>query len=301
VRRATVLLAYALDRRGKRVAARTLDARSRRGRAPFHCPACEDLLVPHLGKVRQPHFAHQPGARCALASPETALHHNAKERLLELCAEAFAGRRTVELGMRCPGCRRPAPLSLQTIGDGAVLEGKVGALRADVLVTRRGAPALAFEVKVAHAVDEEKETALAALAVPAAEIDANADWEEEGEREGRPMTRIAVARSFAVARCDACATKERADREVEAGGEDGEIAALEAYRARGLMGPRPGPPLAVTEPLGPGDVARFRCRGCGSSRLELGVRLARHACPGEPARAVVWRGYDGAAVVLGGT
>lgn len=294
--RATVLLAYALDREGKRVAARALDGGSRRGRAPFRCPACEDALVPHLGKVRQPHFAHQPGTRCALASPETALHHNAKEHLLELCADAFAGRRVVELSMRCPGCRRPAPISLAAIGDGAVLEGKVGALRADVLVTRRGAPALAFEVKVAHAVDEAKEAALAALAVPAAEIDGRADWEEEAE--GR--TRIAVARSFAVARCDACATKERADREGEAGGEDGEIAALEVYRARGLLGPRPGPPIAKTEPLGREDVAGFRCKGCGGSALELGVRLARHACPGEPARAVAWRGYDGAVVVLGG-
>ena len=182
------MLSWARDREGARVQVGDLDPRRRGDRAPFTCPGCADVLVPHLGRVRARHFAHRPGSTCPLTSPETALHQNAKERLAWLFGEAFAGRRRVVLSTRCTTCRRPAPVDVAAAGDGAVLEGLVGTRRADVLVTRGGRPALAVEVRVAHAIEPAKEEALASLGVPVAEVDGAADW--EGEEAGRDPDRL---------------------------------------------------------------------------------------------------------------
>jgi hypothetical protein len=249
--------------------------------------------------VRARHFAHHPGSTCPLTSPETALHQDAKERLAWLCEEAFAGRRRVVLATRCPGCRRPAPLEVATAGDAAVLEGLVGTRRADVLVTRRGAPALALEVRVAHAVEEDKERALAALGVPVAEVDAASPWEaEEGD-----ATSVRCARSLGFPPCPACASASRAEAGRVIGGEEAELAELEAYRARGLLGPPPGSPVPGEQRLTDRDQESlsevFRCPDCGSAAILFGSRVARHACPGSAPRAVAWRGYDGALVQMG--
>ncbi|HSN14092.1 MAG TPA: competence protein CoiA family protein [Anaeromyxobacteraceae bacterium] len=302
-----VQLAWALDREGRKVAAAALDERTRRERAPFRCAGCGDPLVPHLGRVRARHFAHEPGSACPLTAPETALHLNAKERLLFLCAEAFSGRGRVLLRARCPGCLRPMPLDLAEVGDEARDEERLGALRPDILLLASGRPVLALEVLVTHAVDEKKEAALAVLGVPAAEIDAREEWEElvGGAIE------IVPDRGFGFARCGACDATARADADRGKGGEAAEVAELEAYRARGLLGPRPvatpapalragGEPQA--ERLTPADrldlSRRFRCPECGEATLAFGDRLARHACPGAEPRPVAWRGYDGSLVEL---
>jgi hypothetical protein len=294
-----VLLAWARDRDGAKVNVARLDAAARRARGPFACLGCGEPVVAKLGEQRAHHFAHRPGSTCPLTRPETVLHLDAKERLLALCAEAFAGRLAVRLAARCPGCRREAPLDLAAVGDAALAEGAAGALRADVLVTRGGAPALALEVKVTHAVDAAKEAALAALSLPALEIDAREPWEEEvaGGVVVRP------ARTLGTSPCPACQAAERAETGRAEGGEAAAVAELEAYRARGLMGPRPGPALAAAPALGAGErarlAARFRCPECGGRGVVFGERLARHACPGAALRPIAWRGYDGALVELG--
>jgi hypothetical protein len=292
-----VLLAWALDREGRKVHAGRLGPGDRRGRAPFTCLGCGEPLVPHLGKVRARHFAHLPGSRCPLTAPETALHLDAKERLLALCAEAFAGTRRVFAIARCGGCRRPLPLDLATVGDAAAGEGAVGTLRADVLVTARGRAALAVEVRVTHAVDEEKESALAAAGVPFVEIDAREEWEREGAEEG---VELACARSGGFPPCAACAARERAARDRAAGGEAAEIAELEEYRARGLFGAqsaRPGKDGPLTARERRELAGGFSCPECGGSALEVGERLARHRCQGAGLRPVAWRGYGGELVV----
>ncbi len=294
-----VLLAWALDREGEKLHVDSVDPRRRRARAPFRCLACDEPLVARLGAQRAHHFAHRPGSACPLTRPETALHLNAKERLLSLCQGAFAGRIRVLAGARCPGCRREAPLDLARAGDGAVPEATLGALRCDVLVTRGDAPALAFEVKVTHALDAQKEAALARLGVPALEIDARESWEEE--RDGAVVLRI--TRTLGLDRCPACETAARAEAGRARGGEEAAVAELEAYRARGLMGPRPGPTLAASEPLSADERSRiagaFRCPDCAGQRLTFGHRLVRHQCrPAAALRPVAWRGYDGALVEL---
>jgi hypothetical protein len=287
-----VLLLWARDGGGTKVRADRLPARDRRARAPFTCLGCGDPLVPHLGRIRAQHFAHLPGSRCPLTAPETALHQDARERLLALCADAFAGARRVALLARCPSCRRALPLDLAALGDAAESEGAVGPLRADVLVRARGRPALAIEVKVTHAVDPEKEAALAAAAVPFVEVDATEEW----ERAAGEAVEVACARSGGVARCGACETLAHADAERAKGGEAAEIAELEVYRARGLFGPldaTPAPGGRWTAGL-----PAFRCPECGSGALLVGERLARHACPGRPARPVGWRTHAGEVVLL---
>ncbi len=307
--RVDVQLAWALDRSGAKVHVARLDPKDRKARAPFTCLACHEVLVPHLGRVRARHFAHAPGSSCPLTAPETALHLDAKERLLALCADAFAGLRPVTVQTRCPECRRLAPRALAALGDGALEEGAVGPLRADVLVTRGGAPALAIEVLVTHAVEPEKEAALAAAAVGAVEVDAREEWELA---EGDGGVAIACVRTLGFPACPACQVAARADRDRTAGGEAAEIAELEAYRARGLLGPRPAsePPRDAgaarrpggDRPLDGDDRAslerRFRCPECGGAQIAFGERIARHACPGKDARPIAWRGYDGPVIEL---
>lgn len=286
------------------MSAARLGPADRRARAPFACLGCGEPLVPHLGRIRARHFAHLPGSRCPLTAPETALHLDAKERLLHLCADAFAGERRVSLLVRCASCRRTVPLDLASLGDAAAGEAAVGALRADVLVRARGCPSLAFEVRVTHAIDPEKEAALAAARVPFVEIDAREEW----QREGPKGLEVVSARSGGFALCAPCAALARADSDRARGGEAAEIAELESYRARGLFGPGAAPsrrpshragaeaPLSLAERS---DLARsFRCPDCGSRDLRIGGRLARHPCPGTGLRPVAWRSYGGELVRL---
>jgi hypothetical protein len=331
-REAGVRLAWALDREGRKVRASALRPADRRARAPFSCLGCAEPLVPHLGRLRAPHFAHAPGSRCPLAAPETALHLDAKERILALAADAFAGRRRVTLLVRCPSCRRPSPRDLGALGDAADAEVQVGRLRADVLVSRAGRPALAVEVRVTHAVEPGKESALAGAGLPAVEVDARTEW-ERAEGDG---TAIACARSLGFEPCAACAALSRAEADRSRGGEAAEVAELEAYRARGLLGlparrgaagegskgwPGSAPPGDSDAPISArerSDLARrFRCPDCrgsvgpgcsgsalasddsgSGSALVFGERLVRHACPGGPDRPVAWRGYDGSLVEM---
>jgi hypothetical protein len=284
----TVLLAWARDRDGAKTDVRSLDAASRGARAPFTCLGCGEELVARLGAVRARHFAHRPGSACPLTAPESALHLDAKERLLALCADAFAGRRRVTLLARCPACRRAAPRDLAACGDAAAAEGAVGSLRADVLVLARGRPALALEVRVTHAVDAAKEAALAEAAVPVVEIDAREEWERE---DGAGVT-VAPCRSLGFPPCPACAALARADAERAKGGEAAEVAELEAYRARGLFGAA----VVSDEPLA-AIARRFRCGECGGTGVEAGAAILRHACSGA-VRPIAWTGFAGETVVL---
>jgi predicted RNA-binding Zn-ribbon protein involved in translation (DUF1610 family) len=227
-----VALAWARDRRGLLTPATALDPASRRERAPFTCPGCGDELVVRLGSIRARHFAHRPGSACPLTAPETALHFNAKRRLLALCEEAFSGAGRVTLLIRCPACRRPDPRELAGLGDSAEEEGVVGAHRADVLVSRAGLPTLAVEVLVTHAVGDAKGAALGLAGVPVVEIDAREAWERETSEGGRE---VVCARALGFPPCATCRTLARAEADRSGGDEAAQIAELESYRARGLI------------------------------------------------------------------
>ena len=297
----TVLLAWARDGQGTRVGVAELDPADRHKRAPFQCLGCGEELTPHLGKVRARHFAHHPGSTCPLTAPETALHLNAKLRLLELCQRAFAGQEQVVLVARCQRCRRRLDHDLAALGDAVEVEGRVGALRPDLLLTHAGSPSLALEVRVTHAVDAAKEESLAGLRLRAVEVDAREEW----ERLEAGTVAILGSRSLGFDPCPSCQTEARSALGREEGGEAADLAELEAYRGRGLFGPRPGLPVSGSGDPGPITAlerrrlsAEFLCPECGSSELAIGERLARHPCPGRSLRAVAWRGYDGQLVIL---
>jgi hypothetical protein len=131
-----------------------------------------------------------------------------------------------------------------------------------------------------------------------AEIDATAPWETEEAG----VTQVACARSLGFSPCPACASTALAEAGRLLGGEEAELAELESYRARGLLGPAPGRPASDDVALTTDDqevIARgFRCPTCGSSNLVFGRRVARHACRDAPPRAVAWRGYDGELVQM---
>lgn len=306
--RRKVLLAWALDRDGAKVDARKLDPGARRARAPFRCPGCGEPLVPRLGPVRARHFAHLPGSSCPLTAPESALHLDAKERLLALCAEAFAGIRHVAILARCPSCRRPAPWDVARLGDHAEAEGAVGALRADVLVRRRGRPSLAIEVRVTHAVDPEKEAALAAVGLPAVEVDAREEW--EGEADGAATVR--PARTFGAAPCPSCVGLARAEEDRARGGEAAEVAELEAYRARGLLGAvrvvgttrARRKPSAITRasaasPVGSSGTPGSAARGSAARAAAVGSSGTPGSAAGTPGSAAARTAAAGAAAGAG--
>ena len=107
-------------------------------------------------------------------------------------------------------------------------EGRVGSLRANVVVTRGRAPSLALEFRVARALEAGKEEALSALGVPAAEVDAREQWEREEEG----GVAFVCARSAGFPRCAACEASERAEAGRARGGEEEAVAELESYRPR---------------------------------------------------------------------
>jgi hypothetical protein len=191
------------------------------------------------------------------------------------------------------------PAHAAALGDAAAAEGAVGSLRADVLVSARGRPALALEVRVTHPLGPEKEAALAAAGVPVMEVDARADWLAEDR--GRAV--VTCIRSLGFSPCAACAALARADLDRALGGEAAEVAELEAYRARGLFGParviagRPGTAFDARERAH--LAKRFRCPDCGGRVIAFGERIARHECARDgTTRPIAWRGYDGARVEL---
>jgi hypothetical protein len=151
---------------------------------------------------------------------------------------------------------------------------------------------------VAHAVGEQKAEALGGLGVPVAEIDATVSWEIEEAG----VTRVACVRNLGFPPCLACASAALAEAGRSTGGEEAELAELESYRARGLLGPPSGRPASGDVALSPEDQralsGMFRCPACGSSNLAFGRRVARHACPDAAPRAVAWRGYDGELVQM---
>jgi hypothetical protein len=190
-------------------------------------------------------------------------------------------------------------VDVAAVADAVALEGSVGGRRADVLLHLRGRPAVAVEVRVAHAVEAEKGDDLGALGVPVAEVDAGGDWER---RDGE-VALIACAWATGFPPCPACATMARTEAGRTAGGEAADLAELEGYRARGLLGPPPGRPVPDDLRITHRDHERldreFRCPECGGTSLLHGQRIVRHACPTSDPRAVAWRGYDGVLVEMG--
>lgn len=133
------------------------------------CPGCDAPLVAKKGKAKLHHFAHAKDADCG-KGVETALHLAAKQ-ILEQQKRIFLP--TVEATLpSCGYSRVPdvlAPEREYSL-DQVELERRIDSIIPDVMVQIRGR-AIAIEIKVSHAVDENKAARFRTLGLSAIEID----------------------------------------------------------------------------------------------------------------------------------
>ena len=149
-----------------------------RSRPASFCPVCLSPVTLKLGNRNRHHYAHAPDSTCAAASGEGALHLAAKLLLAQLLGQGGDRLRLRRICARVPGevarTRCPTgPLEdLSIRWDGVEVERALPSLRADLILTLRGRPVLAIEVRATHAVDERKSAALADLRLPWIEVEA---------------------------------------------------------------------------------------------------------------------------------
>ncbi len=308
-----VQLAWARDRDGRKVRASRLAPADRRGRAPFTCLGCGEELIPHLGRIRTPHFAHRAGSTCPLTAPETALHLDAKERLLcALRQDAFAGPAPRPRLARCPECRRVAPVDVAAPATPPRRRARSARSEPTCCVRAGERPVLAFEVRVTHAVEPEKEAALGdgrgAGGGGGRPRGVGAGGGRRGRHRLRPEPRVRPVRRLPHARRAEAVDREgrRGGRDRRAGGVPREGAA-EAVPPSGPARPSTSRPEAPDAPLTPAELAglgaSFSCPDCGGP-IAGGREPDSSATPAPPAprssgRPVAWRGYDGSLVTLG--
>jgi len=148
---------------------RPVMARQAREGLEYRCPGCAGPLLLKRGAVRAPHFAHKTTLGC---SPETALHQGVKNWICLVLQKRLARKRAPDPKLRVP-CEGPRWRREQRLGDPCpgkawlrvselafdeVAEERMtpDGLRPDVLLLHQGAPVLAIEVLVTHAVDAAK-------------------------------------------------------------------------------------------------------------------------------------------------
>jgi len=147
-----------------------------RQRPPSYCPICLEPVTLKLGAKLRHHYAHASTSTCRAATPEGALHLDAKLRL----AGAFAGggsyltlRRICNRapqdrsGTRCGS--EPAQ-TVEVEWDAVEVEYALPSLRADLILLRQGTPVLAIEVFATHEVDDAKAEKYRSLGVPWLEV-----------------------------------------------------------------------------------------------------------------------------------
>jgi hypothetical protein len=138
-------------------------------------------VILKLGGSNKHHFAHRSDSLCPATNPETALHFNVKLHLareLEAASKLRLPRHCVGIAERAGEsagkCHRVVTgLACEDWTSVAVERSLEGSrLRPDIAIYKSGEPALAIEVLVTHAVDEQKSRVLKGLGVPWVEVEA---------------------------------------------------------------------------------------------------------------------------------
>jgi hypothetical protein len=157
----------------------------------YMCPACQTPLVFRQGPHRQAHFAHYHES----CSQESILHISAKRLIEQVVQEWKAGAVAITLHRQCTIC---GDILLQALPDkvqDASLEKRTSSGHVvDVALLAEESIVAAVEIRVTHAVDDQKR---AQLPIPYIELDAEAVLEA-------PYDWHPIADTLSKARCEVC-------------------------------------------------------------------------------------------------
>lgn len=144
-----ILYPYAVDETGATVSATIAPAA-----AAYYCIGCGQRMVLRRGPKNRPHFAHSVETNAC--SPETVLHHLAKEAIRRGIEGALYGNRSYEFEWRCSVCGATNRGDLAVTPRRIFMEAELGSIRPDLLaVNESNKPLVAIEVVVTHAPTEE--------------------------------------------------------------------------------------------------------------------------------------------------
>jgi predicted RNA-binding Zn-ribbon protein involved in translation (DUF1610 family) len=123
----------------------------------YFCPSCGDLLILRKGEIKQAHFSHKASDTC---SQETVIHKLAKSLIVQVIKDWKEGKGEAPIVKRkCLECGTYTIQRIPQRVDVAVEERKLDSgYIADVVILENQNIVAAVEVKVHHAVDEEKKT-----------------------------------------------------------------------------------------------------------------------------------------------
>ena len=121
----------------------------------YFCPACQDTVILRKGEIKTAHFAHKASETC---NQETILHKIAKQLIVQVISDWKSGKTdSPTLRRICEICRKSTDQSLPDKVEHAILEYRVaGGFIVDVALMVESKPAAAIEIRVTHAVDENK-------------------------------------------------------------------------------------------------------------------------------------------------
>ena len=121
----------------------------------YFCPACQDTVILRKGEIKTAHFAHKVSEIC---NQETILHKTAKQLIVDVISDWKSGKIDAPVLKRtCEICRQPKDQPLPDKVECAMLEYRMSdGFIVDVALMVENKPAAAIEIRVNHAVDENK-------------------------------------------------------------------------------------------------------------------------------------------------
>lgn len=121
----------------------------------YFCPACQDTVILRKGKIKTPHFAHKVSETC---NQETIIHKTAKQLIVDIISDWKSDKTDAPVLKRtCEICRQSKDQSLPDKVECAMLEYRMSdGFIVDVALMVENEPAAAIEIRVSHAVDENK-------------------------------------------------------------------------------------------------------------------------------------------------
>ncbi len=133
----------------------------------YFCPACQDTVILRKGEIKTPHFAHKVSEAC---NQETIIHKTAKQLIVDVISDWKSGKIDAPtLRRTCEICRQFKDQPLPDKVECAILEYRMSdGFVVDVALVVANEPAAAIEVRVSHAVDENKAKS---LSIPFIELD----------------------------------------------------------------------------------------------------------------------------------